>query len=85
MKRKRLSTVEQPPEGMMWNTAEWIFGNRKFIGIVEFENLEKSVMNQYDNDIKNNPHIVAQMGVSELHKYAMLPWNMDPSYNWRRK
>jgi hypothetical protein len=85
MKRKRLPPpVEQPPKGMIWNPSEWIFGDRKFIYGWEINDMATIAMRQYDSDVRSNPHIVAQIGISELHKYAMLPWNVDPSYSWRR-
>lgn len=42
-------------------------------------------MQNYDDDARGKPSLVSQMGVSELHKYAMLAYNYDPSYNWRKK
>jgi len=83
--KRRLPKPEQPPEGYVFNPAEWVYGNRRFVHIIEVENLSQRVMHQYDTDARGNPYLVQHMGISELHKFSMLPWNYDPSYNWRKK
>lgn len=84
-RQRFLPKPEQPPEGMIFNPCPWIWKGRKFIEAWELQETCIGAMQNYDDDARGKPSLVSQMGISELHKYAMLAYNYDPSYNWRKK